>query len=128
VGDPLVGRAIEIGGKTRLLKFTFQALRIAQKRFDGRPVREVLSNLDVDVICELAACGFVHDDKTVSADRVCQWLESEPQKYEALSVAVVEAVAEAWKRMRPEEVAASGEAKAPATGASTTADGPTSPA
>lgn len=126
MGDPLVGKTIEIGNKPRTLKFDMKALRIAQKRFKGTPVRELLQQLDVDVVCELAACGLVHEDRTISADRVEGWLEAEPKKYVALQDAVFDGISEAYARMRPESKQL-GEARAPAlTAGATTEAGPTS--
>lgn len=125
MGDPLVGRPVLLD-QPRTLKFTFKALRICQKRFGGRSVRDVLSHIDVDVVCEFAAAGFIADDPLMSADKVEAALDRNPERFEALSIAVIEAVTEAYARMRSEEKP-SGEVKAPAQAGATTEVGPTSP-
>jgi hypothetical protein len=134
--DPLKSRAIHIGGQTRNIKMTMTALRVLQKRYNGAPVRDIVRNPDIDQICEMAAAGLLHEDRTISADTVAKWLDNEPQMMPKLAAIVVECIGDAYSRMSPPK-AKSGEGDAPvstpgldettmAVDAMTTADGLTS--
>jgi hypothetical protein len=116
--DPLKGRKIEIGGKLRTIKFNNKAIRIAQLRFGGQPVREIMRVVDVHQTCELAAAGLFHELPNVSADLVGGWLDKEPNKFFELSTAVIESITEYYGRMTKEKVDAMGEASAPVDGES----------
>lgn len=123
MAKPLVGKKIHIGNQTRNMRFTMTALRVAQKRYDGKAIRDVIRNLDIDQVCELGAAGFLHEDAKISADTVSRWLDAEPQKFGELAIAIVECITEAYSRMTPDEP--SGEAKSEGTAAAPTTDGPT---
>lgn len=117
--DPLKSRAIHIGGQTRNIKMTMTALRVLQKRYNGAPVRDIVRNPDIDQICEITACGLLHEDRTISADTVAKWLENTPELFPRLATVCIEAIAEAYSRMNP-KAAAKGEDEAPVAGHDTT--------
>lgn len=126
--DPLKGSPVTIDGRVRVVKFNMQGIRIAQRRFGGRPLRDVLKDLDVDQVCELGAAALYHEDKTVTANWIEARLEDEPALFPALCTAICLAAAEAYNRMvPPDDRMSSGEGKAgpaPAHQTPTTA-GPT---
>jgi hypothetical protein len=103
---PLNGTSIEIGGAVRALRFTMNAHRIAKKRL-GRPIKDAvrdLQALDIDVLCELAAAGFTEgrprgSRDIVTPERVAAWLDEEPRKVAALSIAVAGALQASFERM-----------------------------
>ncbi len=108
--DPLRGVNVTIAGETRTIKMTNTALRVIQAKFNNRPIREIAATTDMLQVCELTAAGLLHEDRRMTADRVDAWLEKEPHKFTVLQNAVLEALAEAYKRFAPEVEPGEGEA------------------
>lgn len=106
--DPLRGATVQIDGKTYTAKFTHEALRIAQQRMKGRPVAEIfrddMKDLGMDVLCELAAAAFYHEDKRTSDKFIMGLLENDPGAYYPLTTAVVNAFVEAQIRLLPPDL------------------------
>lgn len=123
MAKPLLGKKVHIGNQTRTMRFTMTALRVAQRRYDGKAIRDIIRNLDIDQVCELSAAGLLHEDAKISADTVGRWLDAEPQKFGELAMAIVEGITEAYSRMTSDEP--SGEATSEAKAATPTTDGPT---
>lgn len=77
---------IHIGGQTRGLKFTSEAILVAQSLLPGKmTVREALTLYrDTGTIAICAAAAFRHSDDKVSPKRVCGWLDRETGKLKEL--------------------------------------------
>lgn len=132
--DPLKGYPLNVGNRSLKIIFSYAAFRLAQKRFGGTPVRELLKRLDVDEVVELAAAGLRHEDQTITDKTVEKWLEQGLVSMPKLTVAVAAAVAEGYTRMYPKgevqavakEATAIEAAAEAAQGESPTTAGPTS--
>ncbi len=125
--DPLKGIPIDIDGQRRTVLFTHRAQRIAQRRLNGRPLSEIMRgvrdtgnpDIGMDVLVELAAAGFEHEDKKISADLVESMLERDPRAETPLLTAVLQAYVECKKHSMPKGAEEElnkrlGEQKAPA--------------
>lgn len=84
---------IHIGGQTRSLKFTSEAILVAQSLLPGKmTVREALTLYrDTGTVAICAAAGLRHEDDKVSPKRVCGWLDREPGKLRELEAALLRA-------------------------------------
>jgi hypothetical protein len=126
---PLIGTEFTIDGYVRTLRFTTTAHRVVKKRL-GQSIRAVISSLqdvDLDVICELAAAAFtegkgpLNKKEVVTPERVAMWLDNEPKKTAPLALAILEAVTASFERMAEGEANADGaSATSAATSATTT--------
>ena len=132
--DPLIGETIHIGGQTRTLLFNIAALRVCQRAYNGKTVRQLMEELDVDVVAVLASAGFMHENKRITPEKVAAWLENEPYLYNELATKVALGVAKGYQRLAPKEGADEvGEAmraveKQLTAPSDAGTDGPTSPA
>lgn len=84
---------IHIGGQTRGLKFTSEAILVAQSLLPGKmTVREALTLYrDTGTVAICAAAAFRHADDKVSPKRVCGWLDREPGKLRELEAKLLQA-------------------------------------
>lgn len=92
------GVKIRIGGQTRLLRFDFDQVEMAERLLGGEEIRDVLMFKRSTInIFKIAAAGFSEggrDGKKVSPPQVKAWVKEEPQKLKDLAAALDVAVAE----------------------------------
>jgi hypothetical protein len=75
--DPTLTRKITLGDRHLSIAFSFKALRIAQKHFDGRPARSLFNAMDPDVTIGLAFAAASINDASITPDVIEKLLESE---------------------------------------------------
>ncbi len=97
-----MAQEVNIGDSVIVIKFDIMALRAAQKKM-GRPVRDVVQNMDVDEVCELTACGLLHNGSKVVPKTVEGWLQKNPECFLPLMTALAHAIAEAYARLLPQK-------------------------
>lgn len=66
----------EFGGKTRELKFTFQAM-IKYEEMIGTGLEQSLSNMGHRTLLAMYTAGLMHEDKGITPQRVMKMLEKE---------------------------------------------------
>lgn len=99
---------IDLGGETRELKLTINAIRIADKSIGGAGVLALVRSgepIAFGTAIEIAAAAMLHDTPRASPTMVERLLEAEPHKMFDLMRAVSEALVEAFQRMTPQESA-----------------------
>ena len=90
--DPTRSYPVEIAGKKRTQRWGMRAFRVASSVFKGRPVRDLVENFDVGILPDLAACGFLHEDPTITGDTIEAWLDADPAAFVPLQVATISAI------------------------------------
>ena len=101
MADPLKGKVCTIDGTAYSFLFPGRAFRIAQKRYGGTPVMQLLTQWDVDTVCELAAAGAQEKHPGVTDMTFEAAIDADPDSYEALQEAVRDAVIEGYSRIAP---------------------------
>lgn len=97
-----MGHEVKVGEAVFTLKFTILALRTAQQKL-GRPVRDVVQNMDINEVCELTACALLHNGSKATAKTVEGWLERYPECFLPLMEGLALEIADAYKRLLPQK-------------------------
>jgi len=88
---------IEIGGKTRHLRYDWSAFEAADAEL-GANIFDIMdkagSSLSFTQVKVLLWAGLLHEDKALTIDEVVSWLS--PRNYVDLVVKISQAVAAAW--------------------------------
>lgn len=91
---------IELGGKTRHLRFTFNSL-VAIEEALGRPISEIgnimSGSVSVKDIRALIWAGLIHEDKELTQEQVGEWLDM------SAMVTISGKLAEAFEAAFPDE-------------------------
>lgn len=70
---------VEIGGKNRELKFTFQAM-IKYEELLGTGLEQSLQSMGHRTLLAMYTAGLMHEDKGITPQRVMKMLEKEMEK------------------------------------------------
>lgn len=101
--EPLRGQQVTVNGVKLHLIATNKALRIAQKRFDGKAVRDVIRVIDIDQICELGAAFAIAQTPFTDDEWFSNALEEDPEAQFPLAKAILAAFSESAMRALPKE-------------------------
>jgi len=97
MSTPTQSVPVEIGGKTRYLRYTWTAFEAADAEL-GANIFDIMdkagSSLSFTQVKVLLWAGLLHEDKALTINEVVSWLS--PRNYVDLVVKISQAVAAAW--------------------------------